>query len=748
MGLGATENLPPASIDHSLVEIALTRVSGDEFEKFINVFLPAIIGPEYVPLGGVHDGGADAFLDVSPDCKTQPTTYYQASIQENHKSKIRDTIKRLQEVGRTPKTLVYVTAQTIKMIDKDQVMLTQETDVHIMIRDAKWISAHVNDSNITISAYKNFLQPKLDYLSKVGGTTFIEKPKHLTSRSVCVFLGQEVERRTSKSKLIDSVSDSLILWALEGTDPDEGILATREDLVSKIEDTLPTTKQFIRTVLDERLKTLSSKGNATGREIRWYKKTDEFCLPYETREIIRSENVNDEHLKAQVLQEFESRAQELTEEVSPRDAAEITLRAIELTFEARGLEVATFLENAVGEYEELLIPDQVDAVLQEAKLAGQEALITKETVLQMIRKAFYESSECERRYFSKLSRTFSLLFSLQVDPRVVEYFQSMSSALVLFIGTDILVRALSERYLQEEDKMTCNMLKMLQDAGSQLVLTQQVVEEVHSHLENTDWEFRDDFMRTEPYVTIDVARHSRRILIRAYFYAKEHTIPNVGKPRGWESFISQVCDFNALHNKKDGYRQIKKYFIEKFNMKFMSTADLEAMSPANGFQALVEKLLNVRTLKIRVLAENDARMVFGIYGHREKLREDHKANPLGYRTWWLTHETLVRKATTDIVEEKGCQYIMRPEFLLNFIALSPSMEEVRHTYESVFPSLLGIKLSNRMREDVFHNLMQEAKETMEKDDARVRVLMSEHADKLKGDSFKEYETQLLHQYDL
>ena len=45
---------------------------------------------------------------------------------------------------------------------------------------------------------------------------------------------------------------------------------------------------------------------------------------------------------------------------------------------------------------------------------------------------------------------------------------------------------------------------------------------------------------------------------------------------------------------------------------------------------------------------------------------------------------------------------MRPEFLLNFIALSPTTEQIRRSYETVFPTLLGIKLSNRMREDVFH----------------------------------------------
>ena len=163
-------------------------------------------------------------------------------------------------------------------------------------------------------------------------------------------------------------------------------------------------------------------------------------------------------------------------------------------------------------------------------LAGEEALVGKQVILATIRRTFYESTKEQRRYFSKLSRTYALLFSLRADPRIVEYFQSMSSSLVLLIGTDILIRALSERYLRPEDQITCNMLRMLKDAGADLVLTQPVVEEVHTHLETTDWEFRNDFMETEPYVTVDVARHSPKILASSVLLFSFTTGTRSGRP--------------------------------------------------------------------------------------------------------------------------------------------------------------------------------------------------------------------------
>ena len=79
---------------------------------------------------------------------------------------------------------------------------------------------------------------------------------------------------------------------------------------------------------------------------------------------------------------------------------------------------------------------------------------------------------------------------------------------------------------------------------------------------------------------------------------------------------------------------------------------------------------------------------------------------------------------------------------MNFIALSPTTEEIRRAYEAVFPTLLGVKLSNRMREDLFHKLMENVKDAMSVDDARVRVMMDEYSNHLKGDSYKQYEVEL------
>jgi len=47
-------------------------------------------------------------------------------------------------------------------------------------------------------------------------------------------------------------------------------------------------------------------------------------------------------------------------------------------------------------------------------------------------------------------------------------------------------------------------------------------------------------------------------------------------------------------------------------------------------------------------------------------------------------------------------------------------------------TLLRVKLSNRMREDIFHDVMTKVKEALGIDDARAKVMMGDLSNKLKG----------------
>lgn len=729
-------------LNHKLVEIALEHSDGSSFEKFFQAFYCAHIGWDFVPLGGIHDGGADGMQSQIFERPGEKNgAFYQASIQEDHRAKIRNTVKRIREFGREPRSLFYVTSRVVSTMDKDEEELSTDLDVFIKIRDRKWIAGHINENSQTIAAFETFLRPNIAFLNEVGGATVIRSLENSATRAICVFLGQEAERRRGKDDLLVSVADSLILWALEGTDPDKSIFLNRDEMLEKILRVLPSSRQFIRGVFDHRLETLSQKGNPSGREIRWYRKENKFCLPYETRKVVEDENTEDEFLKLTVLDRFQSRAREFLKanksEVDPRQVAVLSHRAIELTFEKEGLELAAFLSGQSNGNYYGTIADQVDEALVEARLSGDDALSAKEAALAALRQAFYSSTEEERIYFGKLSRTYTLLFTLRDDPKIVEYFKTMAANCVLYVGADIIIRALSERYLAESDQMTVNMLRILKNAGSTLILTDGILDEVHSHIKGTDFEFRNYYMELEPYVDRDLARHADKILIRAYFYAKLDPLINKG-PAGWRSFIEQICGYNDLH-KNTGRDQIRSYLQEQFGMTFESREDIEQLVDIDEVAALADRIKPIKSDEI--LAINDARQILAVYGKRRMLGEEHTSNPYGYKTWWLTHESRIRQYTGDLVARRGSFYIMRPEFILNFIALSPTTEEVRNSHRTVFPTLLGVRLSNRMREDIFHDVMKRAREVNAVSPARARVMMQDLSNKLKGDQYKRYEAE-------
>jgi hypothetical protein len=448
-----------STVNHQLVEIALDRADGASFEKFAHAFFAELSGMDFVPLGGHHDGGAEAFTEPGLFESKKVGHFWQASVQKTFRAKIRATVRRLIDYGRTPTQLTYCTSIVVPNIDGEEDLLSEELGLRVKIRDQKYIVSHINQSVQTVQAFNSYLAPHLAFLKEIGGTTIISHFPDLPARALCVFLGQEVDRRRGNTQLLEGVTDGLILWALEGTDPEKRLLLSRSQILDRIIEALPAAKQFIRGVLDSRLDALASKRNTEGREVRWYRKEDMFCLPFETRQIVERENIEDELLKASVSEVFSQRAGAIL-----RDDNEATLvpkvvalchRSLEITFEKQGLELAAFvLGEDTDDQIQHSIADYVDQAMDEFSIIGDERDLVKEAALAVLRQTFYVSEPAEREYLSKLSRTYTLLFVLKNEPRIVEFFRQMSGNFVLYVGSDLLIRAISEYYLTDEDRMT------------------------------------------------------------------------------------------------------------------------------------------------------------------------------------------------------------------------------------------------------------------------------------------------------
>jgi hypothetical protein len=82
---------------------------------------------------------------------------------------------------------------------------------------------------------------------------------------------------------------------------------------------------------------------------------------------------------------------------------------------------------------------------------------------------------------------------------IIEYFQQLTGQLDLYVGTDLLVRALSERYLPESDQVTRRTLLMASRLGARLVLTDPVLKELLGNLRAADHEFKNWFEPVEAH---------------------------------------------------------------------------------------------------------------------------------------------------------------------------------------------------------------------------------------------------------
>ncbi|WP_165324657.1 hypothetical protein [Rhizorhabdus phycosphaerae] len=745
-------------IDPRLVAKALIDVDTSNFERFAQVFYGDLQDRNFVPLGGVHDGGAEGFdaaLTNDPELFVDEaaTSFLQVSKEVSTRGKIRKTHARLVAYGRNPKALTYITSQTVKDIDKDERVLSDELGCRVAIRDAKFIEIYINSSEAIQAAFNAYLLPSISYLFNFGESDIAQKVPDQFNKTLAVFLRQEVERRHNRSTLLEAVSDSLILWALRDTDadPTKPKAIDRAEILRRIETALPTAKAFIRATLDHRLGVLSAKDAPGGRQIRHYRGLGQFCLPYETRKLVAVENADDDLLKHQVSCAFEDRlAQRSNEdtEAERESIVKVCHSTLESVFEHQGLKVAQFVTDADMDDELFTDVGQiVSQVVAGLPLTGDIKTKIRRHVILVLRGTFYMSTAVERRYLDKLSRTYVLLLLLKNEPKIVEFFSSMAGSFDLYLGTDIIIRSLSELYLHPESQTTINLLRILKAAGSKLILTEKAVEEVATHIRRQMLEFENHYERNVHRISLAEVEYIDRLLIRSFFYAKLAPVNGVSPPKNWRDYLSQFCNPSDVV-RNSGDRELANYLMRRFELSYESEEEMRAGIEEGEIEQLAAA---IRVIKeeggyqksaLSILAYNDALQVLRIYQKRRAERESSPGNPFGFKTWWLTQDGKVRRAARDVVRANQNQrFMMRPELLLHYIAMSPSKAEVHASYESIFPTALGVRLSSGLRDAEFKKVMRDASEISKVDDARAAAMVTEMTEKLKADVHKQFDAK-------
>jgi hypothetical protein len=604
----------------------------------------------------------------------------------------------------------------------------------VRVRDWDSVLRLINESETTTKVFDEHFRREIFELTNERAPKAVNSIDLVSDPSVYAFLQFERSERFSKGGLLAPIVDSLVYWALRETDPEVPRLLSRSDLKVRLALLLPAAASSLLPNVDGRLRVLSTKDGGGNQRVRHYRDADSFCLPHAMRAELATQSVKELALRAELMRSLAERAKQhgATE---PNTVAKVCERALYRHFHEQGLILAAFLEKRL---EGITIFDQI--VEEELRASvGAGVQLSKESyaaALRVLQRVLYTPTDAENEFLHRLSKTTLLLFTLKHNPRLIEYFNQMSGKFRLLVGADILVKALSETFLPSEHRHVTNLLKVAKACGATLILTEPVVNEVFTHLHATHLEFRNYYADQEPYISSALASQSDRIMIRTYFYAKLL----MNRVAGWRTFVEMFVEFDDLANRTSrGESQLQAFLCKTYELEPLLRVDLARGVDMNRVEALAGALEG----KKEILAKNDALMCFAVYAQRARGGEQAIYDGFGVRTWWLTKEAFLLQHTGAIVKEHGgTPFIMRPEFLLNFLSNSPKAADVDPVVRELLPSHVGLQIGQHLNPGHMHKLLRHVDDWKALPDARREIRITEAVDQLKYDRLKRYESNL------
>ena len=706
-------------IDQTAFRYALSSIDdGFIFEEFAQAFLAALLGHDFIPVGGTKDRGIDGFQHIfSPNNRTE--TIYQMSTELGFEEKICSTIDKLKKNGISFDRFIYVTNRKLSNIESVINDLWDKAKINVNIYDEPWFVARCAHSQAVINAYQSFLSKYMHEYSRPGYYRTIADLD--TDSRLYVFLKQQFSERTEDVHTDDLVIDSLILFSLEGTDPDKEILMTESEIFESIKKYISFSPELIRVKLRERLIILSTKP----RKIKFHSAKKGYCLPYETRCEIENRNLKEESIYTLFRDQSITILNKFLKEqnVATKDVYSLIEGCLRTIFKKQGLEFSNFVINGDSSQ---LVEQHLDDVIGQAVDASSVIVKNKQRVKEAlhlaIREIVYHGTAEQHAYLRSLSNTYMMMFLMKWEPKITTYFESLSSKLVLFVDTSILIPAFSEYYLDDCNKRFWNLLIGAYKAGITLFIYESHMDELLSHLQMIKNKYYCFYYPMEDvYVDETNVLFIDEIMIRAYYYAKLNNCVD-----SFDNFLNNFISPELGPNVK---RELTVYLKEELGITFVSKSQWNIKIDDEEVSQLVEELSEKKN---EIKARNDAEMILSLYALREKNNETSDTGILGYKTWWLSQDTSTYKAMDKCFGTKyPVSCYIRPDFVYNYITLSPSTEDINKMYDQLFPTMLGVNLSYHLPDEVMTSVQKKLKDFHGKKPVRIKQILNELSDKLK-----------------
>jgi len=717
-------------------EYAVSNLNdGFLFEKFAQAFLSGIIGADFIPVGGTKDKGLDGFERVYYH-ENKETHIYQVSTEKDVNDKIMSTIVKLQKNNKNFEKLVYVTNRKINNKDVIEDEVFDSTKKRIRIYDISWFVNNVVTSSEAFRSYEVFVKENFHTYNKPGKETvitdFVGDPR------VYVFLKQQLDERKfkgNKLQTIDVLADSLILYSLEGTNPDKQIFKTRDDLKTTIREFIKFDPKYLFDVIDGRLEELSSK---PFRKIRHHQKEDKFCLPFETRNEINSRDILDKKLYSDFKEESLNQLRDNLDlqDTIVQNAFDLIETAIHKIFYEQGLEFSNFILSEGSEYgSERSLNDIINSIVESSSVIGKNKGKVKKALFVTIREIIYNSTYSQREFLKKLSSTYMMMFMMNWEPKIANFFNVLASELNIYVGNSVLIPALSEMYLKNENRRHWNLLVGANKSGVTLYVNDKIIDELSYHIKMIHKNYISYYRDVEnEYLSVDDSLVSvDEILIRAYFYAKKRDLVY-----SFEDYLDSFISPDLKTIRED----LIEFLKNQFGIKFVHSNSLNINIKEEELDKLVSQLAPIKGSEKK--ARTDAWQILSIYAMREKYNEVSDTGIFGYKTWWLSKDTNTFASVKKVLKERyPTSCYIRPDFLYNYISLSPNQSEVDSTFKELFPTMLGVNLSYHLPDHITSKIKSRINEHSSLKSERASAILRRLTEEIKSDPQSFFDAQKL-----
>lgn len=660
----------------SRFELALSLLSSSDwraFEKLASEFLAVEFPSLRTTASPAGDGGRDAEL-YSP--LEDSTVVVQMSVQQDWEAKIRQTVKRLGETLPGVTELIYATSQTIGA-DADALKRKLRTDAKISldIRDRHWFVERANSPAQRAVAAETLAKQFVDPLIMRTGVQGSPVPlKDEEARIALLQLALDVEDTNSERNLTKSCFESLVVAAIRGTSSEE--MRTRAEVHRAIEAFVPAgVPGQLEALIDGALARLSKKNGP----IKHHRSSDQFHLSHAESTLLKEQT-------ARFLIEEQVLEDELTTRALRAAGKEqVEFDGEELGVTLRGILETVILQRAEGFAAAVTTGESVHidakALLDEASRVGPSLGVSPESAVKAIQEVLATASPSTTSHLRRLADSYTLFAFLRQTPDVQKVVLTVFSGGKIWLDTSAVLPLIAETLLDSPDhRHYTQLLRAASDAGLELLVTPGVIEEVERHL-NLCAAFchvpRDEWSGRVPFI------------YSAYIYS--------GRASG--TFLSWLEGIRGRARPED---DVREYLHDLFSINEESLEEL-ADSADPALRAAVKELWmeqhdqrrqsldpgQMDPATVARLVAHDVENTIGVL----ETRKSESANPMGYRTWWLTMDQTALRIKSYLRDRMGSEApksspALSPDFLSQYLRLGPMRASLERGDSVALPVIL------------------------------------------------------------